>query len=251
MNSVSREDMRPLYKQVKDRLLELLADGSVPPMGKLASERELVERYGVSRITVRQAMRELVAEGHLRSHPGKGFYATGRSSTEAFELELLRSFTATALQHGLTPGARLLSGRTIPADDRLAASLHVRIGEPVIALKRQRLLNGEPVAIAEDWIEARKTPGLLALDWAGGNRSLYDELRGRYGLNPEVGETVLSSRLASAEEARLLDLRRPAAILTVDQIAHARDGSPINATRSLHHPARYPLRLAQGRRPTA
>jgi len=123
-----------------------------------------------------------------------------------------------------------------------------RIGEPVIALKRLRLLDGQPVAIAEDWIEARKTPGLLALDWAGGNRSLYDELRHRYGLAPEVGETVLSSRLATAEEARLLDLRRPAAILTVEQIAHARDGSPINATRSLHHPARYPLRLAQGRR---
>ena len=67
MNALSREDVRPLYKQVKDRLLEALSDGTVPPMGKLASERELVEKYGVSRITVRQAMRELVAEGHLRS----------------------------------------------------------------------------------------------------------------------------------------------------------------------------------------
>ena len=62
VDSVSRQDVRPLYKQVKDRLLALLSDGSVPPMGKLPSERELVEFYGVSRITVRQAMRELVAE---------------------------------------------------------------------------------------------------------------------------------------------------------------------------------------------
>lgn len=248
MNSVSREDVRPLYKQVKDRLLETLADGSVPPMGKLASERELVERYGVSRITVRQAMRELVAEGHLRSHPGKGFYATGRTPGQAFELELLRSFTATALRHGMQPGARLLSGTTVAADEKLAASLHVRIGEPVIALRRLRLLDGQPVAIAEDWIEARKTPGLLALDWAGGNRSLYDELRRRYGLNPETGETVLSSRLVAADEAGLLDLERPAAVLTVEQIAYARDGSPINATRSIHHPTRYPLRLEQGQR---
>ncbi|HVY51842.1 MAG TPA: GntR family transcriptional regulator [Devosia sp.] len=248
MNSVSREDVRPLYKQVKDRLLELLADGSVPPMGKLASERELVERYGVSRITVRQAMRELVAEGHLRSHPGKGFYATGRPQSEAFELELLRSFTATALRHGMQPGARLISGLTIPADGKLAASLHVRIGEPVIALRRLRLLDGQPVAIAEDWIEARKTPGLLSLDWAGGNRSLYDELRHRYRLIPETGETVLSARLADAEEAELLGLARPAAVLSVEQIAYSRDGSPINATRSIHHPTRYPLRLEQGRR---
>jgi GntR family transcriptional regulator len=248
MNSVSREDVRPLYKQVKDRLLELLAGGSVPPMGKLASERELVERYGVSRITVRQAMRELVAEGHLRSHPGKGFYATGRSTAQAFELELLRSFTATALRHGMIPGGQLISGETMPADGRLATALQVRLGEPVIALRRLRLLDGQAVAIAEDWIEARKAPGLLALDWNGGNRSLYDELRNRYRLVPEVGETVLSSRLASAGEAKLLELKRPAAVLTVEQIAYASDGAPINATRSIHHPTRYPLRLEQGQR---
>jgi GntR family transcriptional regulator len=246
MDSVSREDVRPLYKQVKDRLLELMSDGSVPPMGKLASERELVERYGVSRITVRQAMRELVSEGHLRSHPGKGFYATGRSKGQAFELELLRSFTTTALQHGMRPGARLLAGAIVAADKRLATSLHVRIGEPIAALRRLRLLNQQPVAIADDWIEARKVPGLLALDWATGNRSLYEELRQRYGLSPERGETVLSSRLASADEARLLGLKRPAAVLTVEQIAYSHDGTPINATRSVHHPARYPLRLEQG-----
>jgi len=121
----------------------------------------------------------------------------------------------------------------------------------VIALRRLRLLDGEPVAIAEDWIEARKTPGLLALDWAGGNRSLYDELRQRYRLHPEIGETVLSARLATAEEARLLDLKRPAGVLTVEQIAYGRDGSPINATRSIHHPTRYPLKLEQGQRPSS
>jgi GntR family transcriptional regulator len=248
MRSVSREHVRPLYKQVKDRLLELLADGSVPPMGKLASERELVARYGVSRITVRQAMRELVAEGHLRSHPGKGFYATGRSTAQAFELELLRSFTATALRHGMIPGARLLGGETIAAEGHLAASLRVRPGDALIHLKRLRLLDGQPVAIAEDWIEAEKTPGLLSLDWSSGNRSLYDELRHRYGLHPDSGETVLSARLATPEEAGLLGLEPPAAVLTVEQIAYGRDGAPINATRSIHHPTRYPLRLEQGQR---
>jgi GntR family transcriptional regulator len=248
MRNVSRQDARPLYKQVKDRLLEVLADGSVPPMGKLASERELVEHYGVSRITVRQAMRELVAEGHLRSHPGKGFYSTGRSTAQAFELELLRSFTATAMRHGLTPGGRLISGKIVPADEKLSTSLHVGPGDPVVALRRLRLLDGQPVAIAEDWIDARKVPGLLSLDWQTGNRSLYDELRQRYRLDPESGETVLSSRLATFEEAKLLGLKRPAAVLTVEQIAYSRDGRPINATHSIHHPTRYPLRLEQGQR---
>ena len=245
MTSIRREDVRPLYKQVKDRLLELLASGEVPPLGKLASEREMVERYGVSRITVRQAVRELVAEGHLRSHPGKGFYATGRAVAKAFELELLSSFTATALRHGFRPGSQLLSGELLEADDTLASALRMRKGEPVIALSRLRLLDGRPVALALDWIEARKAPGLLSLDWRGPNRSLYDELQQRYGLHPQSGETVLSSRLASEQEARLLELEPPAAVLTVEQIAFAVNGDPINKTTSIHHPTRYPLRLEQ------
>src|SRR4051794_37035603 len=96
MKHVSRQDVRPLYKQVKDRLLETLSDGSLPPMGKPPSERERVEQSGVPRIPVPQAMRELVAEGPLRSPPGKGFSPPGPSPAQAFELELLRSFPATA-----------------------------------------------------------------------------------------------------------------------------------------------------------
>jgi GntR family transcriptional regulator len=244
MNSVSRQDARPLYKQVKDRLLERLNDASLPPMSKLASERELVEYYGVSRITVRQAMRELVAEGHLRSHPGKGFYSTGQSA-KAFELELLRSFTATAERHGYKPGGRLLGSNIIAAEDKLAADLRVFPGTPVVALRRLRLLDGQPVAIATDWIEAGKVPGLLELDWDSGNRSLYDELRHRYALSPALGKTVLAARLADKDEAELLQLNRPAALLTVEQIAYASDGTPINATLSVQHPTRYPLTLAQ------
>src|SRR6185437_15446061 len=110
-------------------------------------------------------------------------------------------------------------------------------------------LDEQPVAIAEDWIEATKVPDLLALDWSRGNRSLYGELIGRYGLRPSRGETVLAARLARPEEAALLELSAGEAVLTVEQIAYDALGRPINFTISVHHPTRYPLRLAQGRLP--
>lgn len=244
--SVSRNNSRPLYKQLKDRLLETLAGSGVPASFKLASERELVARYGVSRITVRQAMKELVNEGYLRSHPGKGFYATGRGGGPAFEIELLRSFTATAIEHGMRPGSRQLHVRTEPATAEVAAKLHLRPGEPVVTLRRLRLLDGSAVAIAEDWMDARRVPGLSDLDWSGQNRSLYEELRSRYALSPQRGETILSSRLTSGDESLLLDLTPPAAVLEVQQIAYDAGGTPINFTLSVHHPTRYPLRLEQG-----
>jgi GntR family transcriptional regulator len=246
-NGVTRDDPLPLYKQVKERLLRALDDGTIPPRAKLASERELVELYGVSRITIRQAMTELVLEGHLRSHPGKGFYPTGRPKG-VYELELLRSFTATAVAHGRRPGSRLLTAAQVEAPEEVARALQLGAGEQVISLRRLRLIDDQPVAIAHDWMPAAIVPGILELDWTVPNSSLYAELAGRYGLLPQRGHTILSARLADAEESRLLELPPPAAVLGVEQMAFDVDERPLNLTLSTHHPTRYPLRLDQDSR---
>jgi len=89
-------------------------------------------------------------------------------------------------------------------------------------------------------------PDFVALDWGGAVQSLYEELTRRYGLVPQRGETVLSARLADSEEALLLDIEPPGAVLVVEQIAYDAVARPINLTLAIQHPARYPLRLEQG-----
>ena len=83
-------------------------------------------------------------------------------------------------------------------------------------------------------------------DWQVENRSLYAELGTRFDITPRRGHTILTARLADDEEARLLDLAPPAAVLSVEQIAYDQQSRPINLTHSTHHPTRYPLRLDQG-----
>lgn len=245
LKPVTRNDPRPLYKQVKSAILAALETGEIPANAKLASERELVEVLGVSRITIRQAMKELVGEGRLLSQPGKGFYATGRAP-RGYELELLRSFTDTAIAHGKVPGTRLLAVAEEPASDDIAARLEIAPRTMVVSLRRVRLLDRQPVEISLDWIAVEKVPGLRGLPWAHGNLSLYAELRNRYGLRPHHGLTLLSASLATAEEARILNLKRPAAVLSVEQIAYDAENVPINLTYATHHPHAYPLRLEQG-----
>lgn len=244
-NAISRDSPLPLYKQVKTRILEMLYGGKIPANGKVPSERELVDVLGVSRITARQALRELVAEGHLVAQPGKGFYATG-GSQRGHELELLRSFTETALAHDQVPGSRILEARRSAAQADIAHALKLDPGQHVTSLRRLRLLDGEPVAIGHDWIPLALAPDLADQDWNVPNRSLYAELRNRYGLVPHGGETVLSATIATPEDAALLQLSSPAAVLKVVQVAYDTIGRPINLTRTLHHPEKYPLRLAQG-----
>jgi GntR family transcriptional regulator len=242
-DGLRRDDPQPLYRQIKQRLRERIERGELGPDAKLASERELEKQYGVSRITVRQAVRELVQEGWLHSHPGKGFFVARREET--YELHLLRSFTMIAEAHGRTPTSRLIEGAVCHAPAEIARPLFLPPGADVVMLKRLRCLDGQPVVLTQDWFAARLVPGILELDWSSGNRSLYAEVRDRYRLRPDRGRTTMSARLANAEEAELLELTPPAAVLTIEQIAYDPQGRPVNMTFSSHHPLRYPLSLDQ------
>lgn len=241
--AIDRADPRPLHQQVYEDLLATIREGKVPLRGKLPSERELVSLYDVSRITVRHAVRELIRQGVVQSQPGKGLYVAENGG--GFELEVLRSFTSTALASGRVPGHRLLAMEVVKASLDITRPLLLPPGSDVIVLSRLRLLDGVPVVLQTDWIAASRAPGLTGMDWTVANRSLYAELREVYGIQPRRGQTTLSARLADPAEAAMLELPLPSAVLTVDQIAFDERDRPINMTALVHHPGRYPLTLLQ------
>ena len=240
---VDRDDPRPLHKQVYEALLAAIDDGRLPLRGKLPSERELVDLYAVSRITIRHAIRELIQQGVVHSQPGKGLYVTERGG--GFELQVLKSFTSIAVANGRTPGHQLIEATLMRAPLEISRPLFLAPNAEVVVLSRLRLLDDIPAVIQTDWIPAARVPGLLDLEWGIANRSLYGELRERYGIFPHRGQTTLSARLADSNEARLLQLPPTAAVLTVDQIAFDDRNRPVNMTALVHHPTRYPLTLMQ------
>jgi GntR family transcriptional regulator len=240
---VRHDDPRPLHQQVRDALLQAIEDGRLPHNGKLPSERKLVEAFGVSRITVRHAIQDLVRQGMLKSQPGKGFYVT--IAPRGYELQVLESFTATAISTNRQPGSVLVEVKAYKPPSEITRPLFLPEGAEVVILKRIRLIDGVPVAIQTDWLPAQQVPGLADLDWTGPNRSLYAELRDRYHIQPGRGHTTLSARIATPWEAERLELCLPAAVLTVDQIVFDRRNRPINMTTLIHHPERYPLTLTQ------
>lgn len=240
---IDRANARPLHRQIYDVVLAAIRDDKKPLRGKLPSERELVALFDVSRITIRHAIRDLVHEGVVLSQPGKGLYVAERG--EAYELDVLRSFTSTAIAGGRKPGHHVLAASIIAAPADICRPLSLPPQSEVILLSRLRFLDGEPAMIQTDWIPAAVAPRLLDLDWDAPNVSLYAELRERYAIQPYRGQTTMSARLASAEEAAMLRLVQPAAVLTVDQIAFDRRNMPINMTALVHHPVRFPLTLQQ------
>jgi len=244
--SIDRNHPDPLYVQLRTILKDKIDSKVLAVNDKLPSERELVEMYGVSRITVRQAIKDLENLGVLQSRAGKGIYVAEPRPT--YEIEVVRSFTETAHANNRKPGMRLLNGAIIQADLDIARPLCLPVGSNVVFIERLRLLDDLPVVVQRDWFAEALAPGILDVDWTAGNRSLYAEFINRYGVVPARGQSTVSARLASETEARLLELDVPAAVLTLDQIAYDNEYRPVNVSAMAYHPVRYPLSLTQFRR---
>jgi GntR family transcriptional regulator len=238
---LTRESPKPLYRQLKDRLLRELELGKRAPHSRLPSEREWVKKLGISRITVRQALGELVQQGYLYTVPGKGFFVGERQP--ARELNAFLSFTGVAETRGETPSSRVLEAKVVRASAEVAHDLQIAPGAEVIVLARLRLSNDVPMMIQRSLLPHARCPGLLTRDLAAA--SLFQVLREAYGLALVRAETTVSARLADRAERRLLGLADPGVVLVVDQITFTSDGVPVERAESVMHPERHPLSLVQ------
>src|SRR5260370_12632448 len=130
----------PLYERVESVLAGDIADGSLPPETQLSSEEGLVERFKVSRTTVRKAIQNLVERGLVEVRRGKGTFVTQPKITQ--ELTELTGFVEDMQAAGRTPTARLLDKRIVAADEAVAHHLALAPGTLVVRLLRVRLADG-------------------------------------------------------------------------------------------------------------
>lgn len=149
-----------LYHQIKQDLLSTIEP--LPNGTKIATEQELSERYGVSRGTVRQAISELVAEGHLYKIQGSGTYKGAAKLGGAYLVA--RTFTDQIRASGKTPGIADITLDLLPADAYVADALHIEKGRIVFRLARTRLVDGAPIAYCSAFIRAEAIPNLQASD---------------------------------------------------------------------------------------
>lgn len=230
------------YVRVRDHLRSLvtheLAEGDPIP-----SERALCEQFGVSRMTVRQAVDALVVEGLLSREQGRGtFVAPMKVDVEV----RLSSFGEEMHRRGMEPSSTVLESGVVPATPDIADALEILPGERVWTLYRVRLADGAPMAIERTWLPASLLPGLL--DDAP-PESIYGELR-RRGLEPEWGEDGVSAAEADAEEAGLLGIAPGAAVLRLTRRTFSGQTACVYA-RSSYRADRYqlwvPLRAPRSR----
>jgi GntR family transcriptional regulator len=207
----------PAHAQIEAALERAIARGRLLPGARLPAERELAQRFGVSRMTLRQALGALERQGRLvRS---KGRYGGTFVAEPKLELAGTSALSDQLRGLGLVAGARLLS-----AVERDAAPEEALLGARVYAIERVRLANGEPVALERGTYPVDVYPGLLEWPLEG---SLYDLIRNRYEDVPVRALERLEPGLARPDEATALAIEVGSPVMLVVRTAYAENGRPV------------------------
>lgn len=200
------------HVQVREYVRKLV-DGAEPGT-PAPSERELVQHFGVARMTVRQALDALVSEGLLERVPGRGtFVARARVGVQV----RLTSYTEEMVRRGMKPDSRTLLARMESAGPGVARALEIHEGDRVVHWHRLRLADGIPMCIEDVYLPDGIVPGFLD---AALPDSFYLELKRRDVL-PTWGEDSVDADLARADEAELLGVAEGTSVLRVARRAFA------------------------------
>jgi len=218
----------PIYLQIAEGISALLTNGALPAGYVLPPERALCEQFGISRMTLRQAMSLLDREGLIEARRGMGTVVT--HSRLRKQQQELRSFSEEIRERGGRPHSRLLSlERDVPTPI-VRDFFELRDQQRVYAISRLRLNDGEPLALELVHIPERLCPGLERFDVA--KNSLYQILEESYGLRLENCTEEISAEIPSAQHRKLLALPRNTAVLVVNRKTFTDDGRAVEFTRS-------------------
>jgi GntR family transcriptional regulator len=212
-------------------LIERLGIGDAIP-----SERQLTVDLGVSRLTVRAALDELVREGYLVRRRGAGTFV---SEPKIAQELTMTSFTDDMRRRGFVPGSRTLELGVVSAGARLGRLLHVSPSESVVVARRLRLADRETMAIEDLHVRESLVPGLSARDLENG--SFYDLLQNRYGITIVGGVQTVEPTVTNEDESSLLGVPLHSPAFQFERITRSGDGEVVEYVRSIYRGDRYRL----------
>jgi len=229
----------PKHEQLRSILTEL-ATRELAPGDMLPSERQLCLDHGVSRITVREAIGQLVSEGLLVRVRGKGTFVAERTVRSRLHLA---SFQEDMRRLGLEPTTVLLSAEHAEPPPRTAELFAPRGGAMGYHIRRLRVADGIPIAVDDAWYNAALAPGLDRFDLT---RSIYRMLTEHYGRGLDRAEQTVGAIGASREIAALLGLPASRPVLVFDRVTYSGD-QVIEHARSWYRGDRYELQMSLDR----
>src|ERR671927_361910 len=220
--------------EARERVLDLIDRLGVGDA--IPSERQLSADLGVSRLTVRAALDELVREGYLVRRRGSGTFVGEPKIAQELTMT---SFSEDMRRRGMRPASKTLELKVVAAGARLGRFLHVSPSEPVVVAKRLRLADRETMAIETLHVREALVPGLSRRDLEG--RSFYELLRERYGIVIAGGAQTIEPTVTNEEESEALGVPLHSPAFLFERVTHSETNEIVEFVHSIYRGDRYRL----------
>lgn len=214
---------QPLYLQIKDALKKQILEGEYAPYQKMPSESELMSSFSVSRITVRQALRDLHREGLIFTSQGKGTFASKPKAMQ--DVQHLEGFEEAMNSKGYETSAQLLSIREVIPNKDVQDKLNIPTKESAVEVIRVRYLNREPVSVDTSFFPMSVGRLLFSKDLG---RDIFPLLENELNIPLGKANISLEARPADANTAKLLQMETGAPIMWVQRLTHDKHNNPVD-----------------------
>lgn len=235
---IDKNSSVPIYVQLEEYIKQKIKEGVYLPGESLPTERELTELFGVSRMTIRQAITNLDHQGVLYRSHGKGAFVSKEIIEKKLEIE---SFSEDMVKRGLVPSSKLLYFEKITPDSQISQKLKLSENEQVFFLNRLRLANDEPMAIEYSYLPEKYFPDLMKYNLM--KCSLYTLMKQEYHLDFKYMKQDIKAVTISKKEAELLLNKSRGFGLLSQRTIFNEDESPVEYTKTIYNPDRYTFNL--------
>lgn len=216
MKIIDKDSRIPLYYQLVDIIVEEIENGRLKEDDKLFSERELCQKYDISRATVRQAFQQLEKENYIYKKHGKGTFV----SPTKFRQNLLKvySFADEMKKIGRIPSTKVIDFNIISSNEKISKKMNIEKGTRVYAIVRLRLADNIPMMIVTSYILYDRFPGITKLDLE--SESMYSIFTKRFNVSLEMAEETYQSVYTRKKEADLLKIKMNSPSMMIERIMY-------------------------------
>ncbi len=214
---------KPLYSRIQEYIAELILSGKLAPEAKIQSERDFSEDLGVSCMTVRRAITELVNEGLLERKHGSGTYVAKPKVT--YEAGELANYVDAMQSRNIATASQLLEFDQVAASRRLAEALEIEIGNPIYRVAMLRLANRVPVILERVFVACARMPHLE--EWDLEKTSIHDLLTDAYHITPGRISQTVEAAVATDTVAQQLRVSDGFPLLMLSRVIFGSEQDPV------------------------
>lgn len=236
MTELRKKDVTPLYEQACCRLRDRIETGDYGPGTAIPAETELCREFGVSRITVRRAVEELVRQGMLEKKQGKGTFVA--LPGPAIDLQEVSSFHEACRRRGSKASTRVIHVKMVPADEKDEADLHLGRNQKVVETFRIRYADNIAVTVEINHFSSAYSY-LTEYDLDG---SLYNILR-EFGADPTKAVHDISIARADSMISQWLGISVGDPVLFLEEVIYDQKGRPLHNSRQWIRGDRFTFRI--------